>query len=274
MKRIKGSEIVTYAMCPNVPRDAVSIASLVVRVFLCVAVVILFSAEGLAVDQPQTHLFILSGQSNMTGGLKSGFSRVVEDHFGKDNVTVVHHCKSGRGIRFWDEDYRFPKDYRFPGKGPPSARTKQQHGEVYEPLLTLVREAIEGKSHDTMTFIWMQGESDGMRGLGAVYEESFVRLLGRLEIDLRRKEIGFVIGRINDVPLNGPTAAYWRQVRAAQVKLANNAPNGDWIDTDEFSSPDAGVHFPKDKYPALGARFATKCIELLDRIEANSTEEH
>ena len=28
------------------------------------------------------HLFILSGQSNMTGGLKSGFTRSVETHYG------------------------------------------------------------------------------------------------------------------------------------------------------------------------------------------------
>jgi hypothetical protein len=120
----------------------------------------------------------------------------------------------------------------------------------------------------------MQGESDGMRGLGAVYQESFMRLLGRLKTDLQRKEIGFVIGRINAAPLNGPTATYWRQVRDVQVKLANDVPNGEWIDTDDFSTPDAGVHFPKDKYPALGARFATKSIELIGRIEAKSTKEH
>ena len=246
----------------------------IMRAFLSMVVAMLLSANGMGFDQPQTHLFILSGQSNMTGGLKSGFSRIVEDHFGKDNVTVVYHCKSGRGIRFWDKDYRFPVDYRFPGKGPPSERTKLQHGEAYGPLIELVRQASEGKTYDRTTFIWMQGESDGMRGLGAVYEESFLRLLTRLKTDLHRKEIGFVIGRINDSPLNGPTPAFWKQVRDAQVKLANDAPNGDWIDTDDFSSPDAGVHFPRDKYPALGARFATKCIELIGRIEAKSTKEH
>jgi hypothetical protein len=270
MNRTKEAEIVLHSIRSN----AAVAASLVARVFLSMASVILFSAKGIAVEQPQTHLFILSGQSNMTGGLKIGFSRVVEEHFGKDNVTVVHHSKSGRGIRFWDKDYRFPKDYQIPGKGPPSERTKQQHGEVYGPLIELVRQAREGRSHDTITFIWMQGESDGMRGLGAVYEESFLRLLGRLKTDLQRKEIGFVIGRINDAPLNGPTAAFWRQVRDVQVKLATNAPHGDWIDTDDFSSPDAGVHFPRDKYPAIGVRFATKSIELIGRIAAKSIKEH
>ena len=101
-----------------------------------------------------------------------------------------------------------------------------------------------------------------------------MRLLGRLKTDLRRQEIGFVIGRINDAPLNGPTATFWRQVRNVQVKLANDVANGEWIDTDDFSSSDAGVHFPKDKYPAIGRRFATKSIELISRIEANSTKEH
>ena len=117
MNGTKESEFVLQGLRPNTPRAGEIATALVVKVFLSMAVVILFSAKGMAVDQPQTHLFILSGQSNMTGGLKSGFSRVVEDHFGKDNVTVVYHCKSGRGIRFWDKDYRFPKDYRFSRQG-------------------------------------------------------------------------------------------------------------------------------------------------------------
>ena len=206
------------------------------------------------------HLFILSGQSNMTGGLKVGFAQKVEDTYGKENIVVVHHSKSGRGIRFWDKDYRFPDGYRFPGKGVPSERSKQQHGQEYGPLIGKVRVAIEGKSFDTVTFVWMQGESDGGRGLDPVYEESFLRLLRRIKEDLERKDLGFVIGRINNSRMSDPN---WKAMRDAQVKLAEDTDHGEWIDTDDLSGPEHGVHFPKENYSKLGQRFAEKAIDLI-----------
>ena len=226
---------------------------------LIALVIFLFGVTANA-KKTERHLFILSGQSNMTGGLKAGFAQKVEDTYGKENVVVVHHSKSGRGIRFWDKDYRFPDGYRFPGKGVPSERSKQQHGQEYGPLIGKVREAIEGKSFDTATFVWMQGESDGGRGLGSVYEESFLRLLRRIKEDLERKDLGFVIGRINDSRINDPN---WRHVREVQVKLAKDSPNGEWIDTDDLSDSESGVHFPKENYSKLGQRFAEKAIDLI-----------
>ena len=206
------------------------------------------------------HLFILSGQSNMTGGLKAGFAKKVEGTYGKEKTVVVHHSKSGRGIRFWDKDYRFPDQYRFPGKGIPSERSKQQHGQEYGPLIGKVREAIDGNSFDTVTFVWMQGESDGGRGLGSVYEESFLRLLRRIKEDLERKDVGFVIGRINNSRMSDPN---WKYVREVQVKLAKDAEHGAWIDTDDLSDSEHGVHFPRENYSKLGQRFAEKAIDLI-----------
>ena len=225
-----------------------------------IALAIFFFGVTANAKKTERHLFILSGQSNMTGGLKAGFAQKVEDTYGKENVVVVHHSKSGRGIRFWDKDYRFPDKYRFPGKGVPSARSKQQHGQEYGPLIKKVREAFEGKAFDTVTFVWMQGESDGGRGLGAVYEESFLRLLERIKNDLERKDVGFVIGRINDSRMGDPN---WRRVREVQVKLAKDSPNGEWIDTDDLSDPENGVHFPKENYQKLGERFGQKAFDLI-----------
>ena len=196
----------------------------------------------------------------MTGGLKAGFVKTVEDTFGKDKVMVVHHSKSGRGIRFWDKDYEFPENYRFPGKGPPSERTKLQHGQEYGPLIEKAREAYEGKPFDTVTFVWMQGESDGGRGLAPAYEKSFLRLLNRIKKDLERKDVAFVIGRINDSRMSDPN---WTAMRKVQVKLAENTEHGEWINTDDLSEPENGVHFPKESYPILGSRFAQKAIALI-----------
>ena len=220
----------------------------------------------LAISQPasakksERHLFILSGQSNMTGGLKAGFSKAVEGNFGKDNVTVAHHSKSGRGIRFWDKDYEFPENYRFPGKGVPSERTKLQHGQEYGPLIEKAREAYDGKPFHTVTFVWMQGESDGGRGLAPAYEKSFLRLLGRIKKDLERKDIAFVVGRINDSRMSDPN---WTDMRKVLVRLAEDSEHGEWVDTDDLGESDHGVHFPKESYPVLGDRFACKAIELI-----------
>jgi len=225
-----------------------------------IVLVILFFGVTANAKKADRHLFILSGQSNMTGGLKAGFAQKVQDTYGKENTVVVHHSKSGRGIRFWDKDYRFPDHYRFPGKGVPSERSKQQHGQEYGPLIGKVREAIKGNSFDTVTFVWMQGESDGGRGLGSVYEESFLRLLRRIKEDLERKDVGFVIGRINNSRMSDPN---WKYVREVQVKLAEDAEHGAWIDTDDLSASEHGVHFPKENYSKLGQRFAEKAIDLI-----------
>ena len=96
--------------------------------------------------------------------------------------------------------------------------------------------------------------------MGPVYEESFLRLLRRIKEDLERKDLGFVIGRINNSRMNDPN---WKYVREAQVKLAKDAEHGAWIDTDDLSASEHGVHFPKENYSKLGQRFAEKAIDLI-----------
>ena len=127
-------------------------------------------------------------------------------------------------------------------------------------MIGKVREATRGNIFNTVTFVWMQGESDGGRGLGSVYEDSFRRLMDRLKTDLNRQDIGFVIGRINDSKVNDPN---WELVRDVQVKIAQNSSNGEWIDTDDLSGTEHGVHFPKRIIQRL-ASFAQKVtIDLI-----------
>ena len=47
-------------------------------------------------------------------------------------------------------------------------------------------------------------------------------------------------------------------MRDVQVKLAEDTDHGEWIDTDDLSEPENGVHFPKENYQKLGQRFARK----------------
>jgi hypothetical protein len=231
----------------------------------------------------KSHLFILSGQSNMTGGLVNGFTAVVEEEFGKENVAVAMSMKSGRGLRFWCSDYRYA-DNRKTG-----AQEQADNGSQYQPLITAAKAAAGDKSFDTVTFIWMQGESDASRGWAEVYAENFLKLLGRLKADMKREDMRFVIGRISDHDLENPN---WKNMREAQVKLAENHAGGAWIDTDDLNGGGEGVpggdlHYPKEESEKLGARFAGKAIIMIrgdgqpnenpltkDHIEESPYEKH
>jgi hypothetical protein len=61
----------------------------------------LFATFACTAENP-THLFILSGQSNMARlDPAISFIPAVEKEFGKENVTVIHNAESGAAIENW-----------------------------------------------------------------------------------------------------------------------------------------------------------------------------
>ena len=208
------------------------------------------------------HLFILSGQSNMTGAVKAAFTAHVEEQYGKENSVVVMRMKSGRGIRFWVADYDQPADRGLQEKKMTS------NGMEYKPLIEAALAAVKAQSFDTVGFIWMQGESDANNQLSEVYKESFLKLVGQLRKDLKREDLYYVIGRINDYAKSRPDNVHWKRVRETQVKLGKT-PGNAWIDTDDLNggdadNPDGDIHFPKEGALRLGRRFADKVIEMIN----------
>lgn len=222
---------------------------------------------GLAADASSAnaanHLFILSGQSNMTGAVRDAFTQRVQQQFGKEHAVVLMRMKSGRGIRFWVADYVQPQER---GLTPKKMRS---NGQEYEPLREAAMGALTNDSFDTVGFVWMQGESDANNRLSDVYESSFLQLLARLKKDLKRKDMYYVIGRINDYGRGRPDNEHWRRVREAQVRLGQVKGNG-WVDTDDLNGgdehqPHGDIHFPHHGARALGQRFADKAIELIEK---------
>ena len=214
------------------------------------------------------HLFILSGQSNMTGVVKAAFTAHVEEQFGEKNSAVVMRMKSGRGIRFWVADYDQPADRGL------TEKKMTSNGQEYKPLIEAVLAAAKDESFDTVGFIWMQGESDANNRLSEVYEESFLKLVGQLRKDLKREDLYYVIGRINDYARSRPDNAHWKRVRETQVKLGKT-PGNAWIDIDDLNrgdadNPDGDIHFPRDGAAKLGQRFAKKAIELISKRSTGS----
>jgi len=207
------------------------------------------------------HLFILSGQSNMLGiDADASFTPAVTKAFGKDRVRVVKNAHSGQSIRSWcKSNHEFPP--------PTRGRMPKVRGELYKSLMDKVKKAIEGQSLQTVTFVWMQGESDLNN---TAYDAYLKELLEQLQADLDFKEINVVIGRISDSGLDVQKRLEGRlTIRRIQQEFAEADPRGAWIDTDDLNDKMKDgkmindLHYTKEGYQTLGERFAEKAIALI-----------
>ena len=77
-------------------------------------------------------------------------------------------------------------------------------GDLYDLIMSQsVKPAMQGKTIDTVTFVWMQGESDGIElhgeppGRGKIYAANLRGLIAQLAGDLKRPDLNVVIGRIS-----------------------------------------------------------------------------
>jgi len=202
------------------------------------------------------HLFLLSGQSNMAGlNPAISFTPAVEAAFGKDNVIVVKDAQGGEPIRRWYKQWK-------PAQGDAVEGT----GDLYDRLMKKVEAQADSREFTSVTFVWMQGERDAKEKHGEVYAESLRGLIDQLALDLGRKEINFVIGRLSDFDMNNKGWKHWTMVREAQVEVAEKDPRGAWVDTDDLNDKPGGrndLHYTRDGYKILGERFAEKAITLI-----------
>ena len=241
------------------------IFNIMVRQVYIIAIVIIALISYASAGEQGNHLFILSGQSNMRNlDPNVSFTPTVEAEFGKNNVIVVKDAHGGNPIRCWYKKWKPAK-----GDGPKST------GDLYDHLMTKVNAAIKYKSITTVTFVWMQGESDAVLRYGDVYAASLRGLLDQLSEDLGRKDINFVVGRISDHHMHPRMRTrwfesltikwgYWMTVRKAQVEAAEAYPRGGWVDTDDLNGDTNELHYAEPEgYKILGKRFAEKAIELI-----------
>lgn len=211
--------------------------------------------SGAFAEGAKVRLFILSGQSNMVGlDPNVSFTPALKKAFPNDDVIVLKQAQSGQPIRRWYKAWKAPAGTTLPTKA-----NQLTLGGLYDNLIAPVKKAMEGKKVDTIVFVWMQGERDAKEGLSAVYADSLRGLIKQLRDDLKRPDMGFVIGRLSDC-LNGEK--HWDAVRAIQEKVATEDSLGAWVDTDDLNGPQNALHYTKSGYQELGRRFAAKSIEL------------
>jgi hypothetical protein len=211
------------------------------------------------------HLFILSGQSNMVG-LKpeQSFTPAVTAAFGAERILVVKDAHGGQSIRSWCKT-------NLEDPPPTVGRVPKVRGNLYHPLMKKVTATVEGEEIQTITFVWMQGESD-LRN--TAYRAYLDALLKQLQDDLDFEGINFVVGRISDNGLDQTKRLEGRKgIRRTQVEFAELYERGSWVDTDDLNDRMQDgtlihdLHYTPEGYKVLGERFAKHAITL---IKANA----
>jgi len=231
-----------------------------------------------AAEGAKVRVFILSGQSNMAGlNPDISFTPALKKAFPQDEIIVIKDAMGGQPIKRWYKQWQpakkeAPEVADKPGKKgarPAAAKGKKQpdaksntNGDLYDRLMSKVRPALEGKKVDTVSFVWMQGESDVKHGQSAVYADSLRGLIKQLRDDLQRPDMTVVIGRISDQYVGKP---HGEAIRDAEVAVAKEDKLADWVDTDDLNGPKNAVHYTKEGYATLGVRFAEKTVGLLKK---------
>ncbi|MCM8539111.1 MAG: sialate O-acetylesterase [Lentisphaeraceae bacterium] len=210
------------------------------------------------------HLFILSGQSNMQGlDISLSFVPALEKAFGKDKIIVVKSAFGGRAIGTWYKKWQ-------PGKETNKDKPVTNPGTSYDSLINQVNSQIKGQKVKTVTFLWLQGETDALMNSGDVYGASLEGIFTQLTEDLKRQDINYVIGRISDTRKNHK---HWTMVRKVQVELAEKLPRADWVNTDDLNDGlnsngkliKNDMHYSVEGYKILGQRLADKAINLINK---------
>ena len=200
------------------------------------------------------HLFLLSGQSNMSRFQhKQFFIPAVQAAYGADRVIIIKNAQGGQPISKWYKAWASSK-----GEKP------KETGQLYDSLIENVKEKTAGVQIKSVTFIWMQGEADVKAGNVDVYAKSFRGLLGQLEKDLNRKDINIIIGRLSDFGLKKRSNPKWGQMRKVQMALANENPRACWVDTDDLNGEKHSLHYLKPEgYRKLGERYVEAAKKLI-----------
>jgi hypothetical protein len=208
------------------------------------------------------HLFILSGQSNMAG-LKpqASFTPTVEKEFGKENVIIVFDAQGGQPIRRWYKRWK-----------PEGGEMPEGNGDLYDRLMGKVAAAKKDQEIASVTFLWMQGERDAKEAHGNVYEASLKGLIKQVADDLKRDHVNVVIGRLSDFGVANKGYADWEMIRTIQVKVAEGAKAGAWVDTDDVNNKTRGerkiddLHYTAEGYVTFGKRLADAAIALIGKV--------
>jgi len=218
-------------------------------------------------DKP-VHLFILSGQSNMARmNVGWGFLPEAKKLFKDEKIVYIKVSQGSQYIHRWLKEW----DEIAKSKGLEENHRKRilrdRKPIYYQLILDQYIELLKKYPKPaSVTFCWMQGESDAQGRVSAAYKDSLKLLISNFRRDLKRPDMNVVIGRIADYALDNKECV---KIRRVQIEIANEDPHGAWIDTDDLNNIEVNavmtndIHYDKKGYTVLGQRFARQAHALI-----------
>lgn len=255
------------------------------RVFPCIAAAVFFAAPVInmasaAEVDPDFHLYLLIGQSNMAGrgkvdeeskkvhprvvmlskdlkwepaadplhfdkpgaGVGPGlaFGKMMADANPKVKVGLVPCAVGGTSIKAWV----------------PGAQDKATKTHPYDDMLKRMQEAQ--KAGVLKGIIWHQGESD--RGASAQYGAWLTELIQRLRKDLSVADVPFVAGELT--PFKEDSAISTKKFNEVVQGLSGKIKAYGCVQSSGLQDKGDKLHYSAEAARELGKRYAGRMIEL------------
>jgi hypothetical protein len=224
-------------------------------------------ASGTTAESGRTHLMILSGQSNMLGVDPGWIVEFAEQSLPGDTVLVAKVANYGKPIRLWVASWYELAVANGIDPAPYRERDEGVGAIVYQQLMEEIREALRGRPRpESVSFLWMQGESDTSEESASIYGLALQHLIGSLRRDLVRPDLIVVIGRLSDARAAEGTG--WGTVRKVQVEIARMRRRA-WVDTDDLNDKTKkgvevdDLHLNRDGYRVLAQRMVLQASAII-----------
>ena len=147
----------------------------------------------------------------------------------------------------------------------PNANGKENGHTALQANLQNALEKIEG-DYEIAGMLWMQGESDAKKLEDAeAYEKKLQQLIALMRKETGKSELPFVIGRLSSRILESPKfkMPFVKTVQSGQAAVAANDKHAYVVNTDDLSQRDDLVHFDQEGQMRLGQRFGEAMIKAL-----------
>jgi hypothetical protein len=238
------------------------------KVLLLAITLLLTSFLSTTVFAEQQRVYLLLGQSNMSGQGKVAKLTASQKTLPK-NIEIYLHGKPikitnlntfGPEIAFAHTlAKKYPRDsirlIKFaPGGSLMKDWISKARGRHYDTLIKQVKKSNQGKMPKINGVLWMHGERDSKSvPLANQYKKNMRIFINMLQSDFHNNKIPFVIARISVPEAFRPAIP---NIRAVQEQLAKASPYIKMISTDDLSKMNDQIHFDTRGQLALGKRFA------------------
>ncbi|HEX5398929.1 MAG TPA: sialate O-acetylesterase [Verrucomicrobiae bacterium] len=228
------------------------------------------------------HVFLLAGQSNMAGRGeieaedRQPHPRVLmlsKDGVWQPAVDPIHYDKPSAGVgpgRTFgmvlaeaDTNTTIGLIPAACGGSPistwePGAYFDQTDSHPYDDAIQRAKLAM--KQGTLKGILWHQGESDAEEKLAPVYKARLEQLIVRFRKDLDSPDLPFIMGQLGQFE-GAPWTQYTRMVNDAQIEVAQEMEQVEFVSSDGLASKGDHLHFDTGSQHEFGKRYAAAYLK-------------